>query len=306
MIAPPRGPRTPPTRRYGSMDALCARRTDAEAARGAAGTRARLLAAGAWAVRGDAAVLPPASPAAAAGARRFPWTRCGSTTSRASSPCFAAGSARCGSAARSSATRTTRTRTPRPDPGTPCSSPARNPSHSGIVANDWWDGLEPDAGSNVVDDPVQAPVGGTGRGASPANLHRLHGGRRPQEGVARLEGRRRLGQGPLGGPHGRPPRRRRLLVRIGARRVHHQHVLHEQRAALARGLEPRALPRPLRRPVLDAAPARRGRLPPVRGRGRACQASGTTRTRPSRTPSAGSRRRRASTTTSAARRSRTR
>jgi predicted AlkP superfamily pyrophosphatase or phosphodiesterase len=45
----------------------------------------------------------------------------------------------------------------------------RNPSHSGIVANEWWDSL---SGSwiNVVDDPVQTPVGGSGRGASPVNL----------------------------------------------------------------------------------------------------------------------------------------
>jgi arylsulfatase A-like enzyme len=45
----------------------------------------------------------------------------------------------------------------------------RHPSHSGIIGNSWWDGL---SGSwiNVVDDPVQTPVGGTGRAASPVNL----------------------------------------------------------------------------------------------------------------------------------------
>ncbi len=44
-----------------------------------------------------------------------------------------------------------------------------DPKHSGIVANDWWD---PYLGRvvNVVDDPVQTPVGGPGRAASPANL----------------------------------------------------------------------------------------------------------------------------------------
>jgi predicted AlkP superfamily pyrophosphatase or phosphodiesterase len=44
-----------------------------------------------------------------------------------------------------------------------------DPRHSGIVANDWWD---PYLGRvvNVVDDPVQAPIGGPGRAASPANL----------------------------------------------------------------------------------------------------------------------------------------
>ena len=44
-----------------------------------------------------------------------------------------------------------------------------DPRHSGIVANDWWD---PYWGRvvNVVDDPVQTPIGGSGRAASPANL----------------------------------------------------------------------------------------------------------------------------------------
>jgi predicted AlkP superfamily pyrophosphatase or phosphodiesterase len=44
-----------------------------------------------------------------------------------------------------------------------------HPSHSGIVANDWWD---PYLGRtvNVIDDPVQKTVGGSGRAASPANL----------------------------------------------------------------------------------------------------------------------------------------
>jgi predicted AlkP superfamily pyrophosphatase or phosphodiesterase len=45
----------------------------------------------------------------------------------------------------------------------------RNPKHSGIVANSWWDPLSR-SWVNVVDDPVQATVGGTGRAASPANL----------------------------------------------------------------------------------------------------------------------------------------
>jgi predicted AlkP superfamily pyrophosphatase or phosphodiesterase len=44
-----------------------------------------------------------------------------------------------------------------------------HPSHSGIVANDWWD---PFLGKvvNVIDDPVQRTVGGAGRASSPANL----------------------------------------------------------------------------------------------------------------------------------------
>src|SRR5689334_21857546 len=44
----------------------------------------------------------------------------------------------------------------------------RHPSHSGIVANDWYDSYLHKM-VNVVDDPVQAPVGGQGRSASPAN-----------------------------------------------------------------------------------------------------------------------------------------
>jgi predicted AlkP superfamily pyrophosphatase or phosphodiesterase len=45
----------------------------------------------------------------------------------------------------------------------------RHPRHSGIIANAWWDDLTR-KWVNVVEDPVQLPVGGTGRGASPANL----------------------------------------------------------------------------------------------------------------------------------------
>jgi predicted AlkP superfamily pyrophosphatase or phosphodiesterase len=44
----------------------------------------------------------------------------------------------------------------------------RHPSHSGIVANDWYDAYL-DRMINVVDDPVQKPLGGTGRAASPVN-----------------------------------------------------------------------------------------------------------------------------------------
>jgi len=44
----------------------------------------------------------------------------------------------------------------------------RHPSHSGIVANDWYDSYLQKF-VNVVDDPVQSPVGGAGRSASPAN-----------------------------------------------------------------------------------------------------------------------------------------
>lgn len=42
-------------------------------------------------------------------------------------------------------------------------------SHSGIVANSWYDSyLKKNV--NVVDDPIRSPVGGTGRAASPANF----------------------------------------------------------------------------------------------------------------------------------------
>jgi predicted AlkP superfamily pyrophosphatase or phosphodiesterase len=45
----------------------------------------------------------------------------------------------------------------------------RYPSHSGIIANEWWDSVSR-TWTNVVDDPAHVAVGGTGRGASPANL----------------------------------------------------------------------------------------------------------------------------------------
>ena len=45
----------------------------------------------------------------------------------------------------------------------------RHPSNSGIVANDWWDQFL-DREITVVDDPIQAPLGGPGRSASPANF----------------------------------------------------------------------------------------------------------------------------------------
>ena len=44
----------------------------------------------------------------------------------------------------------------------------RHPSHSGIVANDWYDSYLKKF-INVVDDQVQLPIGGDGRHASPAN-----------------------------------------------------------------------------------------------------------------------------------------
>jgi predicted AlkP superfamily pyrophosphatase or phosphodiesterase len=45
----------------------------------------------------------------------------------------------------------------------------RHASHSGIVANSWYDPLLKRS-INVVDDPVQRPIGGNGRSASPANF----------------------------------------------------------------------------------------------------------------------------------------
>jgi len=45
----------------------------------------------------------------------------------------------------------------------------RHGSHSGIVANTWYDSFLKKM-INVVDDPVQSPVGGPGRSASPVNF----------------------------------------------------------------------------------------------------------------------------------------
>jgi hypothetical protein len=45
----------------------------------------------------------------------------------------------------------------------------RHPSHSGMVANDWWDAQQKKV-INVVDDPRQEPLGGDGHKASPANF----------------------------------------------------------------------------------------------------------------------------------------
>lgn len=45
----------------------------------------------------------------------------------------------------------------------------RHASHSGIVANSWYDQYLAKV-VNVVDDPVQLPLGGEGRAASPANF----------------------------------------------------------------------------------------------------------------------------------------
>jgi predicted AlkP superfamily pyrophosphatase or phosphodiesterase len=45
----------------------------------------------------------------------------------------------------------------------------RNALHSGIVANAWYDGALRRV-VNVVDDPTVRPIGGPGRGASPANF----------------------------------------------------------------------------------------------------------------------------------------
>src|SRR6186713_2324620 len=45
----------------------------------------------------------------------------------------------------------------------------RNALHSGIVANSWYDSALRRV-VNVVDDPTVRPIGGPGRGASPANF----------------------------------------------------------------------------------------------------------------------------------------
>ena len=44
-----------------------------------------------------------------------------------------------------------------------------DPKHSGIVANEWWDPYL-ERVINVIDDPVQITLGGSGRASSPANL----------------------------------------------------------------------------------------------------------------------------------------
>lgn len=44
-----------------------------------------------------------------------------------------------------------------------------DPLHSGIVANEWWDPYLRRI-VNVIDDPVQMPLGGPGRASSPANM----------------------------------------------------------------------------------------------------------------------------------------
>ena len=45
----------------------------------------------------------------------------------------------------------------------------RHPSHSGIIANAWYDPFLKKT-INVVEDPVHSPLGGEGRGASPVNF----------------------------------------------------------------------------------------------------------------------------------------
>jgi Type I phosphodiesterase / nucleotide pyrophosphatase len=87
----------------------------------------------------------------------------------------------------------------------------RHPSHSGIVANEWYDGYLRKA-VNVVEDDVQIPIGGPGRAASPANALSFTVGdmlkaRSPQSHVYRP-----FDQGPLCHSHRGTPGRRRLLV----------------------------------------------------------------------------------------------
>ncbi len=54
-------------------------------------------------------------------------------------------------------------------PGHSVIASGRNAHHSGIVANAWYDAALGRV-VNVVDDPTVVPVGGSGRGASPANF----------------------------------------------------------------------------------------------------------------------------------------
>jgi predicted AlkP superfamily pyrophosphatase or phosphodiesterase len=100
----------------------------------------------------------------------------------------------------------------------------RHPSHSGIVANDWYDAYL-HAAVNVVDDPVQKPLGGAGRSASPANALSFTIGdvlkaTSPESKVVAVA------EGSIRDSHGRPASRRCLLVRNEGRQLHYEHLLH--------------------------------------------------------------------------------
>ena len=158
--------------------------------------------------------------------------RCGTTTSSASSLCFTGGFRTLierGAVFSNARYRHANCET---GPGHSVILSGRNAWQSGIVANAWYDSALGRA-VNVVDDPDGRPVGGKGRGASPANFIGFTLGDMLKKAYARGEGGGGLHEGPVGHPHGRPARRRRLLVRAGDGPVHHQQLLHEGGARLA-------------------------------------------------------------------------
>ncbi|MFI5182907.1 MAG: alkaline phosphatase family protein [Vicinamibacteria bacterium] len=128
----------------------------------------------------------------------------------------------------------------------------RSPSHSGIVANSWYDPVSK-ARVNVVDDPVQAPVGGEGRGASPANF------------LGFTLGDVLKKTSPTSRVVGVSLKDRAAILMAGRRAdaaywyetnggaVHHEHLLHEGGARLARGLEREAHRRCVCRATVDAS-----------------------------------------------------
>ena len=77
----------------------------------------------------------------------------------------------------------------------------RHASHSGIVANTWFDPFLRKA-INVVDDPVHLPVGGARARRLTGQFHRFHGRRCSETALSQIEGRRGIAQGPLRHPDG--------------------------------------------------------------------------------------------------------
>ncbi len=146
-----------------------------------------------------------------------------------------------------------------------------------------------------------------GRTASPSYFNGFTVGDMLKARSPALEGRGRLVQGPRGDPDGRQAGRRRRTGTRRRRALRHEQLVHRPRRP--RWLESwnaRRLPdgyagRAWERLLPD--PASYVRATPARTTSRA---SGTARTRPSRTASAGRRRRSTTTTACAARRSRTR
>ena len=87
----------------------------------------------------------------------------------------------------------------------------RHASHSGIVANSWYDPLLKKS-INVVEDPVQMPVGGKGTRSLAGEFHRVYGRGYSETGFATVQGRWSFDERSLGNSHGRTTGRRGLLV----------------------------------------------------------------------------------------------